>query len=183
MSRRKIRNLCYSLPGFGVLLLLATIFLIIPSHTKVETALRDRGVETRAVVTSCVESGPGDPETGPRVITARCKVRFTPEGRAAHEAELALSTKPLEQGRTLTVRYDPEHLDTVARTGDIDYWHVLGRHAMDVVALVGSVVMIGLGLVFVVGYHVVVRRFDRARHGTAPPSPYPGPYPGPYPRP
>ncbi|MFE7633773.1 DUF3592 domain-containing protein [Kitasatospora sp. NPDC057518] len=153
---RTVRNGSLAMIGLGVLLFVLSLVYLIPHDMGVTSDLRSRGVHVPAVVTECVEvSGPQDNPAG----NSECRVRFTTAEGASVETRLAYVTGTVKARDTVTVVYDPRHTDTAALASSIGFWDSLVRNALDVVALVASVVMILVGL----AVHLAYRWLTRAR--------------------
>ncbi|MDH6709419.1 hypothetical protein P3T27_006165 [Kitasatospora sp. MAA19] len=151
---RTVRNGSLAMIGLGVLLFVLSLVYLIPHDMGVTSALRSRGVHTPAVVTECADvSGPQDNPAG----NANCRVRFTTSEGASVETRLAYVTDSIKARDTVTVVYDPQHTDVAALASSIGFWNSLTRNALDVVALVASVVMTLLGL----AVHLAYRWFTR----------------------
>ncbi|MEV7359485.1 DUF3592 domain-containing protein [Kitasatospora sp. NPDC091276] len=153
---RTVRNGSLAMIGLGVLLFVLSLVYLIPHDMGVTSALRSRGVHVPAVVTECTEvSAPQDNPAG----NSHCRVRFTTSEGASVETRLAYVTDTVKARDTVAVVYDPRHTDVAALASSIGFWNSLGRNALDVVALVASVVMALLGL----AVHLAYRRLTRAR--------------------
>lgn len=151
---RTVRNGSLAMIGLGVLLFVLSLAYLIPHDMGVTSDLRSRGLHTPAVVTECAEvSNPQDNPAG----NSNCRVRFTTSQGTSVETQLTYVTGTVKPRDTVTVVYDPQHTDIAALASSIGFWNSLTRNALDVVALVASVVMTLLGL----AVHLAYRRFTR----------------------
>ncbi|MFI6702711.1 DUF3592 domain-containing protein [Streptomyces sp. NPDC050509] len=121
----------------------AIVVFAIPSHAKVISALKSRGVQTHATVTRC-QQALHDENGGELSVT--CWVRFTPSGGRSVESPLKFKTRQVRDGYTMVVVYDPKGTGTVALPSDLGYWNTLTRNTLDLLLLVISAAMVPLGI-------------------------------------
>ncbi|MFJ2778390.1 MULTISPECIES: DUF3592 domain-containing protein [unclassified Kitasatospora] len=155
---RTVRNGSLAMIALGVLLFVLGVVYLIPHDMGVTSVLRSRGVHTRAVVTECTAvSGPEDNPAG----NSDCRVRFTASDGTSVETRLAYVTGTARVRDTVAVVYDPRHTGTAALESSIGVRDSLVRNALDVVALIASVVMTLLGLAVHLAYRWVTRARPR----------------------
>ncbi|MFJ1549303.1 DUF3592 domain-containing protein [Streptomyces sp. NPDC088246] len=121
----------------------AIVIFIIPNHTEVISALKSRGVQTRATVTRCQQTL--HDENGSE-LSVTCWVRFTPSGGSSVESPLKFKTHQVRDGYTMVVVYDPKDAGTVALPSDLGYWNTLARNTLDLLLLLISAAMVPLGI-------------------------------------
>jgi hypothetical protein len=157
---RTLGRAAMAMLGCGLLLFVLAVAYFIPHDTHVASVLNGRGVHVRGVVTECVSVGSND--DGSTSANSHCRVRFAASDGRTVEAQLAYVTSDIEKGRTVTVVYDPHDTGLVALPSSIGFWNTLVRNAVDVFALVASVVMLLAGIAALVWYLRVRARMQRA---------------------
>ncbi|MCU1686407.1 MAG: hypothetical protein JWQ81_7146 [Amycolatopsis sp.] len=153
---RRLRQASIVMLGCGLVLFVLTVAYLIPHDTHVESVLNERGVHVQAVVTECVSVGSND--DGSLSANSHCRVRFAASGGRAVEAQLAYVTSDVAKGQTVAVVYDPQDTGLVALPSSIGFWNTTVRTALDVFALVASVVMLLTGTAVLLWYRRVKRQ-------------------------
>lgn len=157
---RKVRFLPLCLIAMGLLLLVVTTMFLIPRENRVQSALSSRGIHVQGTVTGCEESG--SHSDGNSTSYSTCRVRFTSAAGKSVESQLAYPAKSYATGATLAVVFDPRDTGVVALASDLGFWPALARSAMNIVALVASVVMLVVGIAVQVLHRLLVNRLKQA---------------------